>query len=354
MLGKLKNFLIATGASTLVVLSLVGSISGTLSWFTYTAKTNFTYHGTSISSNKQLQVGIVTDEDLSDFNFDCDEGIAWTLAGAGLAKEQINEYLSRKGFATDELSPLTSRSFKYGDDLTLYNTPYDYRPDNLEVALKEEYVQIPLAFRVINVGAERTYEANKDVWITQASVGGREEAGFNIKDGVRVNFANDDTKFIFNPSKEEKGSTPVSGLLDLNEDGYYDDDHGKEIVYGDFTGTVEYGTALEADSELDDINNTGKDIEYVFNSKHRKGVQPVSNFDDIVINEQEYETLKSVMPDEDDDGLYCDGLPVCNTGEDKVGYTTMTIWVEGWDRSVVDQVYGLTFDLDITFEINKV
>ena len=63
MLGKFRNLLIACGITVLAVLSLIGSVASTLSWFTYMTRSSFVYTGTTILSNKQLQVGILIDSE---------------------------------------------------------------------------------------------------------------------------------------------------------------------------------------------------------------------------------------------------------------------------------------------------
>jgi len=353
MLGKIRNLLIASGAATLVVLSFLGTISATLSWFSYSAKVSLSYHGTSISSNKQLQIGIVTDIDMTSYGLECDEGIAWSLPGAGLSQSQISGYLTETGHATDILKPVTSRTYSIGDEFCLYEEPYDYDPDNESIASSDKYVDLPVAFRVINV-VDGSYAKNKDIWITDSEVKGQGFEGFNIKDGVRVFFSGETNDFILNAAQTDPGSTIVSGLLDLNDDGYYDtNSSGKEIIYGTYGGTPTYDDPTGEDSELDDIYGTGKDFPYIFLSKHKGTSYCVNNLDELDIGYADYETLQSVAPTSDSYGNYCDGLPVANTGDEGIGKTRMIIYVEGWDQAVVNQVAALRFELGLTFEINK-
>jgi len=355
MSSKIRNTIIACGGTLLVVLSFVGTIGASLSWFTYSKKVGITYSGTSISSNKLLQIGIVTDLDLTSENFTMDGGVAWTLPGSGISADQLNAYLSSSGYASTSLSPITSRKYTTEDTLKLTKSPYDYSPDNKDIALKETYVQVPFAFRIINV-SDGDYVARRNVWVTQAVATGQENEGFNVADGIRVHFGSTKTKFILNPNASISGYTKVAGLLDLNNDGYYDSwDEHKEIIYGDYSGNPTYSDVLEETSELDDsIYNTGKDKAYNFLAAHKKGNKIVTNWDELTINKQEYFSINDIAPGVNELGLFKDGKPICNTGDSKVGYCTMTVWAEGWDLSIVDEISKLSFNLGITFEIDKV
>ena len=49
------------------------------------------------------------------------------------------------------------------------------------------------------------------------------------------------------------------------------------------------------------------------------------------------------------------GYSVCTTTEEsKVGFTTVTVFVEGWDHSMIDQKAGFRFNLGLTFEIDRI
>lgn len=354
MSSKFRNALIAFGGTMLVVLSFIGTIGASLSWFTYTKMIALAYNGTSISSNKLLQVGIVTDLDLTSDNFTCDGGIAWTAPGSGISPDQVNAYLSQTGYASTSLAPTTSKKYATGDSLNLTRSPYDFDPNNPEEARLSSYAKIPFAFRIINV-ADGDYVANRNVWITQADVNGQQQSGFTVANGIRAHFDSSLNKFILNPSKTEKGYTQVAGPLDLNNDGYYDCwTENKEIIYGDYSGTPTYSEPLEEDSELDDIYGTGKDNAYSFLAAHKAGNCKVTNMSSLTLNKQEYLTINEVCPEIDDLGNFKNGIPVCNTGSEKVAFTTMTIWAEGWDTEIVDEIARLKFNFSITFEIDKV
>lgn len=359
MLGKIKNLLISCGITAITMLSFAGALASSLAWFSYNTQTPITFHGTSIKSNKQIQVGIVTNYDLSAQNLVSElvpgtsQKIAWSEPGEGLTSRQLVAYLTLAGYASEELTPVTSRRYNTGDALKLYSSPYDYRPSDLEAATKDLYSVIPLAFRVINL-SDRSYVKNRNIWLSDIGASGETKDTFAVSHGARVQFSNPTTKFIVNPTAEESGYTTVGGLLDLNNDQYYDiDEHGNEIVYGDYIGVPTH-TYRADDSELDDINNTGMLAPYVFCSKHAGNANSVDNFNDLQMMKADYYCVEDVAPYVDEDGNFTGGKPVCNTGENYIGTTDLTIWIEGWDLAIVNQVWNLTFDIGLTFEIDKI
>lgn len=387
MLGKFRNLLIACVMSTLAVVSLVGAITSTLSWYTYISKSTVSYHGTTINSNKQLQVGILTDLDLSELGLTSEyineedipeiepliedgidtasgKKIAWGEPGDGLSSAQIDAYLAGNGYATDNLSPVTTRRYatNQANPLKIYGSPYEYRPNNIIEAEKEKYSRLPLCFRVIN-SHDGSYCQDKEVWISEAQVSGGENEGFNVTKGVRTYFTSTEGNFIFNPTATEAGATAVAGLLDLNLNGTYDstpsstyEGFNEEIIYGDYEKLDGPDfTYFENDSENVDINNTGKDKPYIFYSRHQSGVYGLEDYSSIEIQYAEYQSLSSVAPTVNESlGIYEGGRPVCKTGFNFIGFTNMYIWIEGWDNEVVNQVWSLSFNLGITFEINKI
>jgi len=69
----------------------------------------------------------------------------------------------------------------------------------------------------------------------------------------------------------------------------------------------------------------------------------------------EYETLESIQP-VDDGGSLSGGTPICVTENttDALAFADMTVYLEGWDHSVIDKEIGHAFDLGLQFQINRV
>ena len=96
-----------------------------------------------------------------------------------------------------------------------------------------------------------------------------------------------------------------------------------------------------------------------FNGKHYPGVL-VPNIDAAEPKVQEHAGFGKVKPSVSSNGqLYTDttngnGIPVALTSnESKVGYADVTVFVEGWDHSVIDQKVGYSFNLGLKFEIDR-
>lgn len=349
---KLKELLRTTLFISLPVMCFMGALSSTVAWYSFNLKASLDYHGASISSAKQLQVGIKTDADLSGVGLVTDNGVAWSKPGNGLTPEQLQAYLENEGFATISLPALTSGGFTNGDDLSLKYSPSLEVNTSVVPANREDYVLLPLAFRVIKTSSGE-YMPNQDIWITNADV--KTNASVNIEDGVRVYFKSNNDSFIFHPGKNiEENYINVGGLMDLNFDEYYDTDENKyEIIYGDYEGAPTYVTQ-EVDSDYVDINKTGAEYHNTFYAKHRAGRQTIQSFEGVTFARQYFETLNDIKPVDSDSG-YHGGKPVCTTASDTyIAETTMTIWLEGWDHVVIDSVTGFKFNLNLTFEINRV
>ena len=58
--------------------SLVGTVSGTLAWYSYTTRVTVSYSGTSIENTVQLQIGIASETKMPHVNGDADNEEFWT------------------------------------------------------------------------------------------------------------------------------------------------------------------------------------------------------------------------------------------------------------------------------------
>ncbi len=169
--------------------------------------------------------------------------------------------------------------------------------------------------------------------------------------------------FIMNPSAGSAGKTTVGGLLNLNKDDYFDyDEDNNEIIYGDYETIGGIRPSYDGPNEIADINGTGKSKPDSFTAKHRPGINYYENYNSCVFKTAEYESLSSIAPGKDEitGRLYNKDenhpTSVCKTAgvEDHyLGRVDFTIYLEGWDHSVIDEEISHYFDLGLTFEINK-
>lgn len=389
---------------------MAGVVSGTLAWYQYSTRVNASYTGVAVNSVSSLQVGIKTDVDLSGYDLrqTMMEGASYWFAndGQGLRSDQILAYLEKTHFANNALFPVTTSTYSYdsnneGPELSLYRTLlYTEATENTTcVAEHKAYVQIPLAFRISlyddNELSTGTYSPWRNVWITEGAVAleGIEKKS-SVENGLRVFVHGDlftkngdshnlsETNYIYNPSSTGNGGTDVGGLLDLNSDGFYDyngvkDAEGtQEIIYGKYTGapTPVYDTNdypyrkpnpddltdigenyanPEVPDTFQDINQTGSTGHSTFTAAHRHHVYSYQSYDGIVFDQAKYLSLSTIQGNVNGAGVREGGKPVCTTDEAGVGNVLLTVYLEGWDHSVIDSGIDRSFSLNLNFEISN-
>lgn len=373
MKGSKKANLLIMGMAFLTTLGIVGSTMGTLSWYAYSTHTTLSYTGTSVRKSVLLNIGIYDpngwiSEDTIDAHHlirDDVNDIVWTSSSTGLSELVINDYLADSGYATTELSPVTSneRTLVDASEFKLYASPEYGSLDIDEDADTHDYVKIPFAFKVVN--NDNILVPNQNVWLTDVNV---QTSGENLDKAVRIFFENKTgtetvNQFLLNPTDESDhtGATKVGGLLDLNGDELYDYSvtNDEEFIYGHYTGTPSYNPAAGpegSDSDFDNINDTPYTSRAsTFYAKHSKYAKTL-DVSSVTFKEVEYETFTTVKPTQLDNGNYTGGKVVAHTSNDAtaIGYTDITIYIEGWDHAIINTAAGYNFNLGLTFEINKI
>ena len=375
------------GFSLLTILSLAGATTGTLAWYAYVTRASMSYIGTSVAKTEQLQIGIrddgvtkqISDGIISAYGYERDsDNIVWAPEGTGFNAEVISEYVknvnkeitTKEGTYANSLSPVTTkqRALNSKDILTLYDPPMAGNPVLERNARSGSYMELPFAFRIIDNNGN--YLGDKSIWITDA-LAKMKTSGKTITNALRM-FIDDptdtshDRRFILNPSSDANGYTLLAGCLDLNSDGYYDtypatagENAGKEILYGSgcYSGTPTYGSPrAAATTVIDDINHTGHTEETTFTAMHMVDSRSITNYDSLVFDKAYYYGKTAARPTPNGTtGLFEGGLPVTYVDDTtKVGFTNLTIYLEGWDHSVIDQEAEYQFNLGITFEIDRI
>ena len=391
-------------------ISLVGTVSGTLAWYSYNTRATLSYSGTSVSNTVALQVGIVSPDAMPsasaiDSNHSWNQNEKKTLksfwdvmhleqfaddenyyyfapAGKGLQSSVINAYLLAHGFATNELPAITSGSYKRGEALQLMNGPKADHPEIDSIADSDCYAKIPFVFRVLNTRTtssdpEQLYLPNKEVWLYSAKLVSANSSNGSLQKAIRIfvdreNDLGDD--YILNPSADVKGETTVAGLLDLSHDGYYDYSLNRdtqqydEIIYGDYDkdGSSAILPSYSGPDEIDDINHTGKEGDNfdTFTAKHRRGVNYYhsSTGYGYTLKTAQYESMSSIHPKEnvftEELSNYDESKPssVCKTADatgNYIGKVTLTVYLEGWDHSLIDQELLHSFNMGLTFKTSR-
>lgn len=389
MNAKRQLSLMLLGLSLMTGLSVVGSTVGTLAWYAYNTKVTAAYQGTSVAKTEQLQVGLVDDYSaeygwhLSDSYIashsltkevvSATRHIVWAHAGAGLAAQVIEEFVKNSAYENNSLSPLSSRGYEEDGTFNLYNqiqksTTIDYHDNPVVATFKREYVQIPFAFKVTSQTG--VVQADRNVWITDVETKAL-TAGKKTDKAIRAFFENVSTNksFLLNPSSTSlaAGSTRIAGVLDLNGDGWYDYDlnTNKEIVYGQYdddeltNGHISWSDTPYVPGEpyeVDDVNNVGDNTPSTFVAKHKEGVY-VADYTNLEYTTAYYDTLNTIKPVLDNaTGQYVEdsGKPVATTNSSGIGFTNLTIYLEGWDFATVNSIIDTQFNFGIQFQINRI
>lgn len=371
--------------ASLTSAALIGTAAGSLAWYAYSRTGVVSYRGTSIANTALLNVGIVDDPIIESghitYKISADtiehyglsreshdgHSIVFTHSTNGFDYHVIAEFLSNSDYAVEKLSPITTqeRSLSSTADLSLFKSP-EYGHTNINTAATTtDYVKLPLAFRVADSSNEEVVDT--DVWLTGANVQADHE---NIHEAVRVFIENSSRKFLMKPESTATttGATNVGGLLDLDGDGTYDYNANsaehREYYYGQYNGTLAYAESeyggSQADAPMVNVNGVEDTSEpSTFYAMHNISSRIINNLDAITPKVAEYETFGTVNPSLDPDTgdfiVGATGIPITRTsGATGVGYATFTIFIEGWDHSVVDKAAGYDFNLDLKFEINKI
>ena len=364
----------------LTAVCTVGSISSTLAWYAYSVRALVAYSGTSVDSTSFLQVGIASDvlvEDMptsvDDIRFAGDSThYYFAKPGTGLTYSAITTYLANKGYATTELQPVTSGSFTSGDaDFSLKRAPNQTVHGNTAISEINSYIVVPFVFRVSSTtGSGDEFLADKDLWLTKTVVRANSSHDGEIYKALRIFIDRDDSiygvdnDYLVNPSANADGQTKVGGLLELTKDGYFDFDSSGEILYGEYeagVGTLS-DSGYEGENVIWDVNGTGNTTEgTTFTAKHYPNSKYYASLNDAFIKKASYKAVSSIAPlrDEFDHLTNADEehpTSVCRTqaSDHYLARVNMTIYLEGWDFSVIDEELTHGFDLGLTFEISHV
>ena len=378
------------------VVSIGGAVSSSLAWYAYAARANLMYSGTSVFDNGQLQIGLKSSVEIPELKTE-EAGMSEELhngsyyyfapAGEGLTSDLMNIYLNARGYASNELIPITSGEFTRNDTSTygvsggieLKQAPSadvhapDYQHNAAPII---SYSQITFAFRAFKtdgIGSQINIEG-QEIWLSYAQTRASDSSSGNVSKAMRM-FVNRDASiygsnngFIFNPSSKNAGFTKVAGLLNIGFGQYYDFDENGEVVYGEyeFLDGIDSGiinSHYSGPDEIIDINGSGSLTPDTFTAKHSPEAPAYyENLDKLDLKKAQYEGVDTVKPHKDGNGILSNEDPahptsVCITGGESVGYIgefDATIYLEGWDFSVIDEEQKHKFDFQLRFETNRV
>lgn len=231
------------------VMSLAGSVTGTLAWYQYSTRATAGFIGKSKSVTKNLQISTDMETWKSDLT-------SADLKAAAKAKTKTEDV----GTA---LSPITSGAMeKDADFVELYDEPqYQYESyDKWHKASKTKYITFNLYFRYLQKVNGQEENVERDVTLTDLTIEGIGANGTDLTSTIRVHFSSNTAKALASESGSE---TSTGGMLDLNGDGLFDtknryewETDKKEIVYGDTGSQKAYDNKVTG-GLLSEVNKTG-------------------------------------------------------------------------------------------------
>lgn len=147
--------------------------------------------------------------------------------------------------------------------------------------------------------------------------------------------------YIIDPYKEKNNPTLLGGLLDSNEDTYYDYTEGKEAIFGELYNTdkIVYDDPLEEDTEL-----VGKNT--CFNARTLNGIKHV-NLEESIKNGFEIKKEDSIALSEAPEKML---IPVDARSPKKF---IVSLYLEGWDRDNTNLARYAGFIIEICFMIAR-
>ena len=209
------------------------------------------------------------------------------------------------------------------------------------------------AYEEINISYARELHAIDDTYTVQEYVERLNNLVNAMRFSILVTDENDYNYIILDPNKGENDDTYYGGILDSNNDEFYDyysknsDQRLYERVYGVMNdrSLITYTDPSDDDSDYADVNEEPN----AFNAKHKKGVKKfdlqASKQNGLEFKKEESHTLDEF---ESQDKPF--RFPVYR---DKPQEIVLSIYIEGWDLDSVNYTKGATFDSNLAFIIER-
>lgn len=258
-----KSKLITAVLSSVAVLSMVGSVSGTVAWYQYSTRSSVSYSGASAKCTENLKVRLYRAPVEEDRAHGIEEVKEYkTEWKSDLRLADVQKFIADERNTEDyALRPVTSGELDENKVATeFYAQPkrYTAKTSDWGKATKMDYVELPLQFRVEdnngNAATNREY-LEKNLYLADLTMESKDVDGKkDITDALRVGV--DATEDVtFSAHGEEVN---VYSKLDLDGDGELDkmndatgldydfDDQRAEIVYGDADKAAKSTKAVKA------------------------------------------------------------------------------------------------------------
>lgn len=352
-----KSRLITFSAAIIFNISLAAIVCGTFAWYTYATRVglNKEYHGTTVGDIGSLQAGLISDVQIEDFleyglaedgRTLVDEGKYIYWCGETITARTINHVLAANGYATTEMTPVTTGTFDSDvyspNSFKLYNNPSYLRNYNknflTHIADTFKYSVIDFVFRFEDVNNIGQYLSGYNIFLSKFQIETDEE-DHELYKSVRFYYENGYEGHIVNPTSRDNGTDIVGGILDLNADGFYDyqEYNHQEVIYGEYDH-YEFNSSKTAED-----GNLDSDELDSFTANHKHGVYSLNEstfvpktVDYLGISKFTSRVQRVTFTDPDYHNL---------------GHFKMYLFLEGWDRHVINKEIGFGYNLDLSFAI---
>ena len=306
-----KKIIVST-LSTVMGVSLVGAITGTVAWYQYSTRSTVSFIGASVGSTQNLQVSLTENDadfknDLKNRDLNFSHELTPITTGAQLKDKPLGSFLAQPVY----------QHFGY---------------DGWIGAQATDYVQFTVYLRLHRVDADGTEEDIQEPRTIRLNEFVIQDDSANevgdIAKAIRVHIASDQRQMLIS---EAGGNTDVYGYLDLNGDTIDDDDmpafdfiqHNNPLYYGEENAVQEsYSAAQARGLELGTLFS--KKVNFAANENFADGVE--------------------YYEDADLENLTTDAQAVANKDyfvSQPLMPVTVTIWLEGWQKLPV--MIWLTF-----------
>ena len=195
-----------------------------------------------------------------------------------------------------------------------------------------------------NVETARLKYAGHDEQYIQDKANALDEVVHAVRISYFVDNGSYDNSYIIT-KLGETGDTEYGGLLDLNKDGYYDYDaeNNKEYCYGEYDGELVFDPA-EDNEDIEAVEEAKR--KNTFFGVHKQGVEK-AKLDSIQIKKERAVKIDSLVLD--DNQPFKEPSQICHVKPGEEKRIVISIYVEGWDIHMTDDIASATFDVNISF-----
>jgi hypothetical protein len=371
-----------------IIAGAAGAATGTLAWYSYQKDVNIGMTGTSIKADKEIQVGLrtaVRNQDFEDLYALGEIEIEDNVKFNSYDSQSFTIYWVRGNYVTEvlhsfqklvvqsavgTLNAITSGKYTTGCFEDIGNdsaaatswTGFKKQPFNFEgkivhggyVTDRKDYFYLPLVFRALSEDKDSNggpiYLPNEKIFlsefITQDMEAGENDL-INLGKAIRCKVdypVNDNSSenFIFDPNATTVKNLSVGGRLNLQPDIYYDYDvfTRKQVAYGEWENLVYESTVCRTEPTISYDDCT------TFDANSVKGGLAID------MSQSKPSVCQTLAASDAIEKNYETGHGITTTRlEDCYAYVDLSIYLEGWDKNIINLTAGREFHVDLQFSL---